>query len=107
MASASASSSTSSSSSAISASAGASASASSSLAAGLARKLRKVLDTRTDSPELLAALGALSGFYRENSLANRRALKSTIERRGLAINEEFLHASEAAQEVPGVLSDAV
>ncbi|CAI5988671.1 unnamed protein product [Closterium sp. NIES-65] len=113
MASASASSSSSSSSTAISASAGISASggtstsASSSLAAGLARKLRKVLDTRTDSPELLAALGALSGFYRENSLANRRALKSTIERRGLAINEEFLQASEAAQEALDVVEAEV
>ncbi|CAI5508119.1 unnamed protein product [Closterium sp. Naga37s-1] len=106
MASASASSS-SSASSTISSSGGTSASASSSLAAGLARKLRKVLDTRTDSPELLAALGALSGFYRENSLANRRALKSTIERRGLAINEEFLQASEAAQEALDVVEAEV
>ncbi|CAI5518474.1 unnamed protein product [Closterium sp. Naga37s-1] len=70
-------------------------------------QLRKVLDTRTDSPELLAALGVLSGFYRENSLANRRALKSTIERRGLAINEEFLHASEAAQEALDVVEAEV
>eukprot|EP00897_Mesotaenium_endlicherianum_P007060 jgi/Mesen1/6382/ME000329S05549 len=67
------------------------------LAAGLSRKLKKVLETRTDSPELLASLSTLSAFYSDNSLQARRNLRKTIERRGLSINEEFLESSEAAQ----------
>ncbi|BBN17538.1 conserved oligomeric Golgi complex subunit 6 [Marchantia polymorpha subsp. ruderalis] len=70
---------------------------SSNLAPGLNRKLRKVLETRTDSPELLASLTTLSSFYNENTLQARRNLRSTIEKRGLSINEQFLRASEAAQ----------
>lgn len=72
---------------------------SSNLAPGLNRKLRKVLETRTDSPELLASLTTLSSFYNENTLQARRNLRSTIEKRGLSINEQFLRASEAAQKV--------
>eukprot|EP00850_Spirogloea_muscicola_P013636 SM000093S24447 [mRNA] locus=s93:387657:397202:+ [translate_table: standard] len=70
---------------------------SSALAAGLARKLKKVLETRTDSPELLASLGALSTFYDGNTLQARRNLRATVERRGLAINDEFLAAFDTAQ----------
>lgn len=67
------------------------------LAPGLARKLKKVLDTRTDSPDLLLSLSTLSSFYTESTPHGRKNLRTTIERRGLSINEEFLRASEAAQ----------
>lgn len=67
------------------------------VAPGLARKLKKVLETRTDSPDLLASLGALSSLYTDNTQQARRSLRATIERRGLSINEEFLRASESAQ----------
>lgn len=67
------------------------------VAPGLARKLRKVLETRTDSPDLLASLSALSSFYTDNTQQARRSLRATIERRGLSINDEFLRASESAQ----------
>ncbi|KAL3678988.1 hypothetical protein R1sor_021944 [Riccia sorocarpa] len=70
---------------------------SSNLAPGLNRKLKKVLETRTDSPELLASLTTLSSFYNQNTPQARRNLRSTIEKRGLSINEQFLRASEAAQ----------
>eukprot|EP00249_Psilotum_nudum_P015509 c25364_g1_i1 orf=478-2589(+) len=69
----------------------------STLAPGLARKLKKVLETRTDSPDLLKSLSTLSSFYTENPLQGRRTLPTTIEKRGLSINEEFLRASEEAQ----------
>lgn len=69
----------------------------STLAPGLARKLKKVLETRTDSPDLLASLATLSSFYSDNTQTARRGLRATIERRGLSINEEFLRASESAQ----------
>lgn len=67
------------------------------LAPGLSRKLKKVLEARTDSPDLLASLNTLSSFYTNNNQQARRNLRSTIEKRALAINEEFLSASESAQ----------
>ena len=39
--------------------------------------------------ELLEALQGLSAFFTENSLRTRRNLRGDIERRSLAINEEF------------------
>ncbi|KAF8673816.1 hypothetical protein HU200_048573 [Digitaria exilis] len=63
------------------------------LAPGVSRKLKKVLETRTDSPDLLASLGALSTFYVQNTPQARRNLKSSIEQRALAINRHFLDAS--------------
>lgn len=69
------------------------------LAPGLSRKLKKVLETRTDTPDLLASLNTLSSFYSENTPHARRNLRSTIEKRGLSINEEFLAASGSAQQV--------
>lgn len=67
------------------------------LAPGLSRKLKKVLETRTDTADLLASLNTLSEFYTENTPHSRRNLRSTIEKRSLSINEEFLLSSAAAQ----------
>nr|ATB19486.1 putative COG7 [Juniperus oxycedrus] len=67
------------------------------LAPGLSRKLKKVLESRTDSPDLLASLNTLSTFYTYNTQQARRNLRSTIEKRALAINDEFLATSESAQ----------
>ncbi|XP_019153260.1 PREDICTED: conserved oligomeric Golgi complex subunit 6 [Ipomoea nil] len=67
------------------------------LAPGLSRKLKKVLETRTDTPDLLASLNTLSTFYTENTAHGRRNLRSTIEKRALSINQEFLLASSSAQ----------
>ncbi|GLC43979.1 hypothetical protein PLESTB_000216400 [Pleodorina starrii] len=66
-----------------------------SLAPGLARKVKKVLEIKTDSPELLSSLQTLSSFYGENTPAARRGLRTTIEKRGLAINERFIGAAES------------
>lgn len=68
------------------------------LAAGLSRKLKKVLETKTDNPDLLASLGTLSSFYTDNTPRTRRNLKSTIETRSLDLNHLFLDASLPAQE---------
>lgn len=68
------------------------------LAPGLSRKLKKVLETRTDSAELLSSLNTLSSFYTDNTPHSRRNLRSTIEKRGLSINHEFLLASLTAQQ---------
>ncbi|CAN8313866.1 unnamed protein product [Cochlearia groenlandica] len=67
------------------------------LAPGLSRKLKKVLECRTDSPDLVSSLNALSSFYDENSAHARRNLRSTIEKRALQINDEFLIAADSTQ----------
>ncbi|KAF9617373.1 hypothetical protein IFM89_036294 [Coptis chinensis] len=68
------------------------------LAPGLSRKLKKVLESRTDSPDLLASLNTLSTFYTDNAHHSRKNLRSTIEKRALSINYEFLQASQSAQQ---------
>lgn len=69
------------------------------LAPGLSRKLKKVLETRTDSPDVVASLAALSDLYPDNNPHARRSLRSSIERRSLAINHDFLLASQPALQV--------
>lgn len=69
-----------------------------SLAPGLSRKLKKVLETRTDSPDLLDSLATLSTFYTDNTPQARRNLRSSIELRSLSINHHFLKASLPAQQ---------
>lgn len=59
----------------------------------------QILDIKTESPEVVNALQTLSEFYDENTPAARRALRSTIERRGLAIHEHFLSAAESVIQV--------
>ena len=46
------------------------------LAPGLARKVKKVLETRADTPETIACLKGLSEFYGENTPAARRGARS-------------------------------
>ncbi|KAF8378980.1 hypothetical protein HHK36_028406 [Tetracentron sinense] len=77
------------------------------LAPGLSRKLKKVLESRTDSPDLLASLNTLSSFYTENTQQSRRNLRSTIEKKFLSINHEFLLSSDAAQQALDRVEDEV
>uniref|UniRef100_UPI00358F324D conserved oligomeric Golgi complex subunit 6 isoform X1 n=2 Tax=Myxine glutinosa TaxID=7769 RepID=UPI00358F324D len=57
----------------------------------LSRKINKILDTRLDNDkELLESLRSLSSILPENSLRARRDLRGDIERRHLAIGEDFL-----------------
>lgn len=57
----------------------------------LSRKINKILDMRLESDkELVEAMKSLSLFFGDNSLRNRKNLKSVIERRGLKISQEFL-----------------
>jgi hypothetical protein len=62
------------------------------LAPGLNRKLRKVLDTRTDAPEVTGSLATLSAFYGANTPAARRHLRSTVEAQGAAAAGDALAA---------------
>ncbi|XP_064413857.1 conserved oligomeric Golgi complex subunit 6 isoform X1 [Latimeria chalumnae] len=73
----------------------------------LSRKLNKILETRLDNDkEMLEALKALSAFFTENSLRTRRNLRGDIERRSLAINEEFVQVfKEVKEELENVHED--
>ncbi|KAK2156367.1 hypothetical protein LSH36_215g03002 [Paralvinella palmiformis] len=65
----------------------------------LSRKLNKILETRLDNDkEMLEALKSLSTFFNENNLRTRRNLRSDIERRSLAINEEFVESFRVVKE---------
>ena len=81
-------------------------SSSSTLAPGLARKVKKVLDTRLDGHETVACLKALSEFYvnDENDKKNG-GLRAAIERRGLDINAEFMLASESTLDALKLVDD--
>ncbi|KAK2077228.1 hypothetical protein QBZ16_004862 [Prototheca wickerhamii] len=59
-------------------------------APGISRKLKKILETRTDGPELRTCLEALSSIYPENTVAARRALRSTIDDQALEQALDFL-----------------
>ncbi|KAM9801704.1 conserved oligomeric Golgi complex subunit 6 [Neosynchiropus ocellatus] len=73
----------------------------------LSRKLNKILETRLDNDkEMLEALMALSVFFTENSLRTRRNLRGDIERRSLAINEDFARIfKEVKEELENVHED--
>ncbi|KAM9853380.1 conserved oligomeric Golgi complex subunit 6 [Aulostomus maculatus] len=73
----------------------------------LSRKLNKILETRLDNDkEMLEALTALSVFFNENSLRTRRNLRGDIERRSLAINEDFARIfKEVKEELESVHED--
>ncbi|XP_076760998.1 conserved oligomeric Golgi complex subunit 6 isoform X2 [Xylocopa sonorina] len=59
----------------------------------LVRRVNKLLESRVEhDKDTLEALKELSTFFTENTLNSRRNLRSKIERRSLAINEEFLNA---------------
>ncbi|XP_037929420.1 conserved oligomeric Golgi complex subunit 6-like [Teleopsis dalmanni] len=57
------------------------------------KRVNKILETRLETDkDTLDALGELSTFFTENTLQNRRNLRSQIERRSVGINENFLKA---------------
>ncbi|KAK9790340.1 hypothetical protein WJX73_004685 [Symbiochloris irregularis] len=68
------------------------------LAPGLARKVKKVIETRTETPETLGALSSLSDFFDDNSAIARRQLRNTVEQRGLSFNGQFLEALKSVLE---------
>eukprot|EP01112_Ceratiomyxa_fruticulosa_P012391 TRINITY_DN3427_c0_g2_i1.p1 TRINITY_DN3427_c0_g2~~TRINITY_DN3427_c0_g2_i1.p1 ORF type:complete len:740 (-),score=94.15 TRINITY_DN3427_c0_g2_i1:40-2259(-) len=70
----------------------------------LSRKLKKVLDIKTDNPDFLSALNHLSSFYTNNNVHSRRSLRDDIERSGISINHQLLLAY---QEVQNCLEDVV
>lgn len=57
------------------------------------KRVNKILETRLDNDkDTLEALADLSTFFTDNTLQNRRNLRSQIEKRSVGINENFLNA---------------
>lgn len=58
----------------------------------LEKKINKVLEMKTDTPEMMKALGSLSSFYgpRGNTLEARRSLRADLEKRNLRLVREFI-----------------
>lgn len=56
---------------------------------------------------MLEALKALSVFFTENSLRTRRNLRGDIERRSLAINEEFAQIFKEVKKVTALQENVV
>lgn len=65
----------------------------------LSRKIQKVLETKTDAPELHSVLQNLSTFYGENTATARTNLRGEIEKRGIEINNEFLQSFKEVRKV--------
>ncbi|CAB3977772.1 conserved oligomeric Golgi complex subunit 6-like, partial [Paramuricea clavata] len=65
----------------------------------LSRKLNKILEMRLDNDkDLVDALKALSTFFTENNLRERRNLRGDIEKRSLYVNEQFESAFRDVKE---------
>ncbi len=60
------------------------------------KKLKKVMEMKTDSPQMIEAIGALSSFYGRdgNTIEARRSLRSQLETRNLSIAKDFLSTFE-------------
>lgn len=69
-------------------------STSTSVAPGLQRKLQKVLENKTDTPELSKNLNALSEIYTENTSHARRNIRSIVENGILKSSERYLREAE-------------
>ena len=55
------------------------------MSAVLDSKLRKALELRTDSPQMMDALDSISIFWGDNTLAARRGLRQKLEERNVVL----------------------
>ena len=60
----------------------------------LDKKIKRLLEMRTDSPEMLRALGSLSSFYgsKGNTLEARRSLRADLEQRNIELVKDFIES---------------
>ena len=63
------------------------------------KSIFQVLNLKTESSDITAALKTLSLIYTENSPAERRGLRTKVERRSTALNQEYLSAADPVIEV--------
>ena len=78
----------------------------------LEKKLKKVLDLRTDSPAMIDALDSIAPFWGDNTLEARRTLRAELEERNVELANRFLDAFAGIVTVsvghshPGVMAAA-
>jgi conserved oligomeric Golgi complex subunit 6 len=75
----------------------------------LDKKIKRLMDMRTDSPEMLRALGSLSSFYgsKGNTLEARRSLRADLEQRNIELVKEFIESFSKTAEKLDVLDKTV
>lgn len=88
--------------------AGGGSSGSSSSSNPLSRKLNRLLESRLENDrETLEALRSLSEFFTENNIRTRRRLRGDLEKRSLAINEEFVQSFSDLKASMSALSEDI
>ena len=60
---------------------------------------QQVLNLKTESFEIVNALATLSAFYGENSPAERRTLRTKVEKRNTTLNQDYLAAADPVIQV--------
>ncbi|XP_077550897.1 conserved oligomeric Golgi complex subunit 6 [Haemaphysalis longicornis] len=74
----------------------------------LSRKLNRLLESRLENDrETLEALRSLSEFFTENNIRTRRRLRGDLEKRSLAINEEFVQSFSDLKASMSALSEDI
>ncbi|XP_050022514.1 conserved oligomeric Golgi complex subunit 6 [Dermacentor andersoni] len=74
----------------------------------LSRKLNKLLEARLENDrETLEALRSLSEFFTDNNIRTRRRLRGDLEKRSLAINEEFVQSFSDLKASMSALSEDI
>ncbi|KAK0177613.1 hypothetical protein PV328_001649 [Microctonus aethiopoides] len=75
----------------------------------LVKRVNKLLESRPENDkDTLEALKELSTFFTDNTLKNRRNLRSKIEKKSLTINDEFLSAfKEVKSTLDSIHSDVL
>ncbi|XP_050421037.1 conserved oligomeric Golgi complex subunit 6 [Adelges cooleyi] len=74
----------------------------------ITKRVNSVLETHLEKEkDALEALKEISEFYTENTLECRRGLRTKIEKRSLALNEDFLSAFEKVKDAVNSLHNNV
>ena len=63
----------------------------------LDKKLKKVLELRTDTPVMLEALDCISEFWTDNTLEARRGLRHELEHENLVLSNKFIESFSPLQ----------
>lgn len=71
------------------------------------RGWEQVLETRTDTPDMVAALSSLSEFYHENHPKARQHLRAAIDERSVEINELMLEEANRVLEDLDLVEDEI
>jgi len=71
------------------------------------RKVERVLQQRLDSKELIKALQGLSDFYTENTMHNRRRLRTSLEKKDWSLMDELTESFQGVVSELEKVTDAI